>query len=259
MSGAATHGNRWRGLVLPIGLLVAAQIAAIVTHLNSDTLASPAQMAVAGFDALTDGTLLAATRQTLGAAICGLLIGTGIGLFTGILLGLIRPLNDLLELSIELIRPIPVVALIPLAMLVFGFGYKMEIAIIAFAAIWPSLILGRAAVAAIEPRLIEVSRVLGFGFGARLIKIILPAMLPRIFVAFRLAAGYALIVAVTVEITSNPLGLGYGIMIAQQSLHPDLMFAYLFWIGLVGWSFNAFLNLAQRRLFGPAAAVGEAR
>jgi NitT/TauT family transport system permease protein len=84
-------------------------------------------------------------------------------------------------------------------------------------------------------------------------------MLPRIFVAFRLAAGYALIIAVTVEITANPLGLGYGIMVAQQSLHPDLMFAYLFWIGLVGWSFNWLLSWAQRRLFGPAALVGEIR
>jgi NitT/TauT family transport system permease protein len=254
---AETRGKgRWRGAILPIALLVAAQIAAVATHLNSDTLASPAQLTRAWIEALSDGSLLNATGETLWSACWGLVIGAGLGLLLGILLGLFKTLNSLLELSLELIRPIPVVSLIPLAMLIFGFGYKMEIAIIAFAAIWPTLILGRTAVAAIEPRLLEVSVALGLSFGARLWKIILPAMLPRIFVAFRLAAGYALIVAVTVEITANPLGLGYGIMMAQQSLHPDLMFAYLFWIGVIGWSLNAVLNWTERRLFGPVLAGG---
>ena len=86
-------------------------------------------------------------------------------------------------------------------------------------------------------------------------KIVVPAALPRFFVAFRLAAAAALIVAVTVEIAANPLGLGYGLMIAQQTLHPDIMFAMLIWLGIVGWSVNALLLQMQRRLFGPAALV----
>jgi ABC-type nitrate/sulfonate/bicarbonate transport system permease component len=111
-------------------------------------------------------------------------------------------------------------------------------------------------VAGIEPRLVEVARVLGFGFLDRVRKIILPAALPRIFVAFRLASGIALIVAVTVEVAANPLGLGHGIMVAQQSLQPALMFAFLVWIGVLGWALNGFLLWAQRRLFGPAAMAG---
>jgi ABC-type nitrate/sulfonate/bicarbonate transport system permease component len=87
---------------------------------------------------------------------------------------------------------------------------------------------------------------------------VIPAALPRIFVAFRLAAGVALIVAVTVEIAVNPLGLGYGIMTAGQALRPDLMLAYLVWIGIVGFALNAALVLAQQRLFGRAAQIGEA-
>ena len=78
------------------------------------------------------------------------------------------------------------------------------------------------------------------------------------FVAFRLPAGISLIVAVTVEIAVNPLGLGYEVMTAAQALRPDLMFAYLFWIGLVGFSLNATLVFAQNRLFGQAARA-EAR
>ena len=107
----------------------------------------------------------------------------------------------------------------------------------------------------VEPRLIEVSRALRLSPADRVYKIIIPAALPRIFVAFRLAAGIALIVAVTVEIAINPIGLGAAIMAAQQGLQPDLMLALLLWIGVIGYGLNAGLNLAQRRLFGRAALV----
>ena len=104
----------------------------------------------------------------------------------------------------------------------------------------------------------HVARALRLSPSARVAKIIVPAALPRIFVAFRLAAGVALIVAVTVEIAVNPIGLGAGIMTAGQALRPDLMLAYLLWIGLIGFSLNAALVFAQERLFGRAAQVGQA-
>ena len=64
-------------------------------------------------------------------------------------------------------------------------------------------------------------------------------MLPRLFVALRLGVAIALVVAVTVEIAANPSGMGYALMIAQQSMAPELMLAWLFWIGLVGYAINA--------------------
>jgi NitT/TauT family transport system permease protein len=70
-----------------------------------------------------------------------------------------------------------------------------------------------------------------------------------------LAAGIALTVAVTVEVSTNPLGLGYGMMLAEQSLHPELMLAYLLWIGIIGWGLNFAIVNAQRRLFGRSANV----
>jgi NitT/TauT family transport system permease protein len=118
------------------------------------------------------------------------------------------------------------------------------------------LILTRNAVAGVDRALYDVARVLQLDPYARTRKIVLPAALPRIFVAFRLAAGIALTVAVTVEVTTNPLGLGYGVMLAGQSLHPDLMLAYLVWIGVVGWALNFAITSAQRRLFGRAALTG---
>src|SRR5260370_35513287 len=122
-----------------------------------------------------------------------------------------------------------------------------------FACSWPILSLSRAAVAGIEPRLMEVSRAVRLSPADRVRKIISPAALPRLFRAFRLAAGIALIVAVTVEIAINPIGLGAAIMTAQQALRPDLMLAYLLWIGIVGYLLNTGLVVAQNRLFGRAA------
>jgi ABC-type nitrate/sulfonate/bicarbonate transport system permease component len=243
-----------RAFVLPIALIVLAEIGARA-HGPSDSVAPPSAIALAFLEALGDGSLLTATRDTLVSAFAGLVLGGAIGLALGVALGAIPALNQALEAAIELTRPIPSVALAPIALVALGFGYRLEIAIVSYACVWPLLLLTRAAVAGVEPRLIEVARALRLGPLSRVAKIVVPAALPRIFVAFRLAAGVALIVAVTVEIAVNPIGLGAGIMTAGQALRPELMLAYLLWIGLVGFALNALLVLAQQRLFGRAAQI----
>jgi ABC-type nitrate/sulfonate/bicarbonate transport system permease component len=139
---------------------------------------------------------------------------------------------------VEFLRPIPSVALIPLAMLVFGFGLRMEVSVVAFATFWPMLVLAQAAARQVEPRLLEVARALQLSPATCVAKIVLPAMVPRLFVALRLGVAIALVVAVTVEIAANPSGMGYAMMIAQQSLDPALMLAWLFWIGVLGYAIN---------------------
>jgi sulfonate transport system permease protein len=245
-----------RAFVLPAALLVLAEIGARMGG-PSDSVAPPSEVLLALLGALADGSLIVATRDTLASAFGGLAIGGVIGLILGIFLGSFSVLNRLMEVTLELVRPIPSVALAPVALVALGFGYRLEIAIVAFACTWPVLLLTRSAVASVEPRLIEVARALRLSFAARVVKIIVPAALPRIFVAFRLAAGFALIVAVTIEIAINPLGLGAGMMTAGQALRPELMLAYLLWIGVVGFALNVLLVFAQQRLFGRAALVGE--
>lgn len=243
--------------LLPVGAIVVLELWARASHIQSDALAPPSAIAMALVEAFGDGSILTATRDTLASAVAGLLIGSAVGLAFGIALALVRPFDRLMEVTIEALRPIPSIALLPIALIALGFGYRMEIVIVSFGCLWPMLILSRAAVRSIEPRLIEVSRALRLSPGDRVRKIIVPAALPRIFLAFRLAAGIALIVAVTVEIAINPIGLGAAIMTAQQALRPDLMLAYLLWIGLIGYALNTGLVAAQRHLFGPAALSGE--
>jgi NitT/TauT family transport system permease protein len=250
--------ERAQAFLLPVAALVSLEIWARATQLQSDSLAPPTAVAAALVEAFKDGSVLTATRDTLISAFAGLAIGGAVGLAFGIALGIFRIFDRLMEVTVEAIRPIPSIALLPIALIALGFGYRMEIVIVAFACLWPILILSRAAIGGIEPRLIEVSRALRLSAVDRVRKIIIPAALPRIFLAFRLAAGIALIVAVTVEIAINPMGLGAAIMTAQQALRPDLMLAYLVWIGAIGYALNSGLVMAQRHLFGRAALVREA-
>jgi len=252
--------DTWKGLALPVTLIVLGEIFGRMANLTDiDSLAPPSSIVLAFIEAVRDGSVLTTTRDTLITAFTGLAIGGTVGLMIGILLGVLPVADRLMEVTIESIRPIPSIAILPIVLIALGFGYRLEIAIISFACMWPLLILTRAAVRGVEPRLMEVSRALKLSPAARVMKIVIPAALPRIFVAFRLAAGIALIVSVTVEIAINPLGLGHALMVAQQALRPDLMLAYLVWLGVVGWSLNALLLLAQNRLFGRAAIVEDVR
>lgn len=222
---------------------------------HSDALAPPSAAVLALGRAVADGSLLQATGFTLWSAALGLAIGFIGGTLIGTWLGLSRQAGAWGFLTVEVLRPIPSVALIPLAMLVFGFGVRMESAVVAFAVFWPMLVLAQAAARQVDPRLLEVASALGLSTVARLGKIVLPSMVPRLFVALRLGVSIALVVAVTVEIAANPHGMGYAIMVSQQSLDPALMLAWLFWIAVVGYAVNVLALWLQRRVARQMGAV----
>lgn len=245
----------WRSFALPIGLIAIAEIGLVTSGFRSDNVARPSEVGTALMAGIADMSIPTVTLETLGAAGAGLVVGGTMGLVFGIALGLFPIVARLMEVSIEALRPIPSVALIPVSLMIFGYGYPMEIAVVAFATFWPMTIYCKAAIESVEPRLLEVARALKFNLVQSVWKIILPAALPRIFVAVRIATAIALIISVTVEITTNPQGIGYSLMTAQQSLQPDLMFAKLFWLGLVGVALNYSLLWLQQSLFGAAGKL----
>lgn len=245
----------WRAFVFPLVVLALLEAWARTTGATSDSLAPPSAAAAAFVRAAADGSLWSATAFTLGAAAAGLALGFGLGVLAGSALGLSARAARFAFAGVEVLRPVPSVALIPLAMLVFGFGLRMELSVVAFATFWPVLVLAQAAARQVEPQLLEVARALQMKPAQTLRCIVLPAMLPRLFVALRLAVAIALVVAVTVEIAANPHGMGYAMMLAQQSLEPALMLAWLGWIGVVGWAVNAGALALQRVL---ARRMGDA-
>lgn len=240
------------GLWLPLCALLLAELWFALSDVESSALASPSSVAFALFDLLRSGELLRATGQTLVATLAGLAVGGLAGLVLGTVLGLSRTADRLIEVTLEVLRPVPPVALIPLSLMIFGFGYQLEASIIVFGAVWPLLILTRDAIRTIEPQLLEYAALLRLSFWSKVRGIVLPAIMPQLFVALRLATGISLILAVTVEITINPLGLGSGIMRAGIAMNPARMLAFLVWIAVTGVVLNTGLLAAQRRFFGYA-------
>jgi NitT/TauT family transport system permease protein len=204
-------------------------------------------MWTAGVTLLRDGVLLSATAQTLHTTLQGLAVATLLGAGVGIVFGLFPRVQGVVGPTLEVLRPVPPVAFIPLALLIFGFGVALEVTIIVLASVWPVLIVTVAAVRGIEPRLVEVGRVLELSLARRIKTIVLPATAARIGVGVRIAAGVALVVAITVEIVLNPRGLGYEMIVAQQKLQVDILFALIVWTGCVGVLFNLLVAYAERR------------
>ena len=237
------------GLALPLGLLLLWQVASYAPSFPIDTVSRPLDIGAALLAAAEDGSLLMATGQTLLATLTGLAIAIAVGVPFGFAVGYSRRIEGLTDLLVETIRPIPAVALIPLALLVMGFGVSMEASLVGFAAFWPIMIMSRTGMREIDPRLLEVADALGFGTARRFAKFMLPGAMRQLFTALRLGSGVALVVAVTVEIAVNPYGLGYQLVGAQVALRPDRMFAFLVWIAFVGWALTAIISLFEARLF----------
>lgn len=244
-----------RPWALPAASLLGLEWFARTAGRHSDVLAPPSAALQAFAGSLFDGSLREATLFTLGSASLGLLIGSALGLALGLVLGLSRRAAAAGSLSVEMLRPVPSVALIPIAMLLFGFGVSMQVSVVAFATLWPMLVITRGAVKQLEPRLLEVSSALQLSPLRRAWMVVLPAILPRLLVGLRLGVSVALVVAVTVEIAANPNGMGYALMLAQQGLAPALMMSWLGWIGVVGFVVNAAVEHAQR---AAARYMGEA-
>jgi ABC-type nitrate/sulfonate/bicarbonate transport system permease component len=227
-----------KGALIPVLLLLAWEAGSRTGALPMDSFSRPSDIAVAFARGIADGSILLATWQTFEAALTGFAFAAVAGILCGAILGLSPRIERVVGPSIDALRPIPSVALIPLALLLFGFGLTMEASVVAFACFWPIVLMTTAAVRGIEPRLLDVARSLELSFISQMKKIVLPAALGRITVGLRLALAISLVVAVTVEIVLNPRGLGYSMIGAQQALRSDIMYAELLWLGVVGWLLN---------------------
>lgn len=172
-----------RALILPCSVIALWEVVGRSQVVQSDQMSRPSEIAVAGLAALSDGSMLSATGQPITTALVGLLIGSAIGISLGAWFGLSAVAGRLSQISVEVFRPVPSVALIPIAMLAFGFGYGMGISIVAFACMWPALIITQAAVREVPGELMEVARVLELGWASRLFNIVLPDAVPNLFTA----------------------------------------------------------------------------
>jgi len=193
------------------------------------------------------GDLGRAALGTLSVWAVGLALATALGGGAGIALALLPWLERVTRPLIEFMRPIPSVALIPVALIVIGLGFRMEVTLIAFASIWPVLFNTKAGVESVDPRYIETGRILGLGRASIVLRIVLPAALPAMATGLRTAAAIALVLAITVEMLTGQKGLGSFLQFAALNAQFAQMWAATMFAGLLGLALNALFLTAERR------------
>lgn len=209
-------------------------------------LPPPSSVALGLADLLRSGALLEETAHTLAATLLGWTISVAIGLTLGTLLGLSATARRYSLASIEVLRPLPGVAFVPLALLLFGFSLPMELLVICYVAVWPALVNAMAGVAGVPQRLHDVARAMRMTRFEAVTTVFIPAAAPSVLVGCRLSLTLSLILAVAAEMIGNPAGLGYAVVREAQAMHPDLMFGYVFILGIIGIVLNALLVGAAR-------------
>jgi ABC-type nitrate/sulfonate/bicarbonate transport system permease component len=177
----------------------------------------------------------------------GLAIALVAGIAVGLLLGSVNALRRITASTVEFLRPIPSVALIPLAVLIFGLGIQSTLLLVIYASFWQMLIQVIYGVQDVDPVARETARSYQLGRLARLRHLVWPTALPYVMTGVRLSAAVALILAVTAELIIGSPGLGHEIAVAQSSGAVPLVYALVIVTGLLGVIVNLGARALERR------------
>lgn len=246
------------GLGVIAGIVLGWQLLVASRAIDFEYFPAPSAIAGGMAELVAQGLLGPDILHTVTSVLISWSIAMTIGIALGLLLGLSPTARRFSLASIEVLRPVPGVALVPVALLLFGFSLETEMMVTILPAIWPVLVNTMGGVTGVHARLYDVGQTLRLGRGDLVRRILVPAALPAIVVGARLSLGLALVLAVVAEMIGNPAGLGYGIVREQQALRPDLMFAYIIVVGVLGMALNGGLLLLIARLFPAASRTREA-
>lgn len=212
------------------------------------TVPTPSSTLEALVDELDSGALSGELATTLGRFVQGLALGVAIGVALGVLIGSSRILRDGSSVTLEFLRPIPAVALIPLALVLFGLTLSMYRFLIAYAVVWPVFINTLYGVRGVDRLLHDVARASGVGRAGRVVRVTLPAALPSIATGIRLGASVALVVVVTAEFVQGTDGVGSYMQVQQIARQLPQLYAAVVLTALLGYLVNVGLRAAERRV-----------
>jgi len=256
-AGAAAPDRpaRWRrGGDMLLGLLGLAGLVALVELLphtglvSADYLPPSSEIGRALVSEFGESAFWVALRETLFAWAVGLAIAVGAGVVAGVVIGSVPFLRSLTASTIEFLRPIPSVALIPLAVLLYGTELGSSLLLIVYASFWQVLIQVIYGVQDVDPVAEETVRSYRLGVGARIRYLLWPTALPYVMTGVRLAAAVALILAITAELVIGAPGLGSRIAVAQSSNAIPDMYALVVVCGALGVAVNVAARAIERRV-----------
>jgi ABC-type nitrate/sulfonate/bicarbonate transport system permease component len=216
--------------------------------LNQDHVPSMTATAEELASLLGDPDFWSAVGNTLSGWALGLGIAAVLAVPLGILVGSSPAVYRSVRFVVEFLRPIPSVALVPLAVLIYGVGLESKVFLAAFASFWPLFVQTLYGMQDVDPVATDTGRSFGLGRFERLWRIKLPSAVPYIATGLRISSAVALILAVTAEIVIGSAGLGRSINVARSSGAIELMYALIITTGLLGWLLNALTTRAERRV-----------
>lgn len=216
-------GQRLLPWLVPLALVALWQLSASRGWLSNRVLPAPLDVATAALTLAASGELWTHVRVSSGRALTGLAIGGGLGLLLGLLTGSVRLFETLLDSTIQMVRNIPALALIPLVILWFGIDESAKLFLIAVAVFFPIYLNTFHGIRNVDPGLIEMGRAYGLSRWELYTQIILPGALSSILVGLRFSLGLMWVILIVAETISAQAGIGYLTMNAREFLQTDIV------------------------------------
>ncbi|MCA3694544.1 aliphatic sulfonate ABC transporter permease SsuC [Aquidulcibacter sp.] len=225
MAATASEGPFSRALpwLVPLALVILWQVSSSLGWLPPNILPAPTAVLEAAWTKLQDGSLIDNLGVSFARAMSGLIIGGAIGFSLGLLNGLSKTGEMLLDPTLQMIRNIPHLALIPLVIIWFGIGESARLFLVALGVFFPIYLNTLHGVRNVDPQLIEMGRIYGMNNRTLFLKVILPGALPSIFVGLRFALGVMWLTLIVAETIAANSGIGHMAMAAREFMQTDIV------------------------------------
>lgn len=230
----------------PLTLLAIWWIGSATGAIPPSTMSPPGDVVDAFGRLLDTGDLQASLAASLRRAGIGLAIGATLGLWLGVVAGLWRLGEELLDPSIQMLRTVPFVTLVPLFIVWFGIGEVSKVALVVVGSTFPMYLNVYGGVRNVDRKVVEAGRVYGLSSAQLIRRIVLPAALPSICVGLRFASGVAIIALVFAEQFNTTAGIGYLMTQAQQMLDIDTVVVCIIVYACLGLSVDLLVRLVER-------------
>jgi ABC-type nitrate/sulfonate/bicarbonate transport system permease component len=243
---AILRDSRVSGVIL-IGLLLMLWQLSAMFLVQSPTWPTVTRIFEAWFENIADGTLLLHLVATFWRQMLGYGLAVVLGIALGLAMGYFRVLYNLFEPLVEVLRPIPGPAYLPILVLFVGIGNEMKVVLILVASLFPILLNTYSGVRSIDRVQFDTARTLGLNTLQTFRELVLPAASPQILTGMRISLAISLILAILGEMIVSNDGLGYFVLLAQRTFKVPEMYAGIFTLALFGYALNrVFLALEAR-------------
>ena len=239
--------DRLLPFLVPLGVLALWQIASQSGFVPKNVLPAPTAVFAAFLKLAGNGQLAEHLQVSVWRALSGFLIGGSIGFALGLANGLSRTSETVLDTSVQMIRNIPHLALIPLVIVWFGIGEEAKLFLVALGVFFPVYINTFHGIRSVDPQLIEMARVYGASPGELFGRVILPGALPSILVGVRYALGIMWLTLIVAETISASSGLGYMAMQAREFMQLDVVILAILIYAALGKLADSVVRLAERQ------------